>query len=457
MTSVGTASMGFSTRLLLGLYQFFWHLALPVALLRLLWKSRLQKEYRTHINERLGFSWAVNDRQPRVWVHAVSVGETRAAAPLIESLINQGESILLTHMTPTGRATGQQIFAEFIQTGQLVQSYLPYDISWAVKSFYRHFSIKLGLIMETEVWPTLVLVAQKNSLPIVLVNARLSERSARRISRFKGFAKTVYGAFYQILAQTNLDAKRYSSLDLQNIQVTGNLKFDVQANSAQIDQALHIKKLLPTHLQIVCAASTREGEEELIIQAWEKLAEHSINLINARLLIVPRHPQRFEAVFQLLQNHFDSISRRSTFVNEQNFAESIVSNPIILGDSMGEMSLYYALSDFVIMGGSLQPLGGQNFIEACALGRPIILGEHTFNFQQASADVIDANAAIRIFDEEDLVKAVDLLLSNQTIKESMSACALDFASQHTGATQKILQVVQSIQRSQKTLAASLNQ
>jgi 3-deoxy-D-manno-octulosonic-acid transferase len=165
---------------------------------------------------------------------------------------------------------------------------------------------------------------------------------------------------------------------------------------------------------------------------------------------VPRHPQRFETVNQLLESNFDQTGRRSMSTNEQSFADLIVGNSIILGDTMGEMSLYYALSDIVIMGGSLQPLGGQNFIEACALGRPIILGEHTFNFQQASRDVIDANAAIRVFDVEDLVKAIDLLLSNQTIKENMGAHALDFANQHTGATEKILQVVQTIQKSQKS-------
>lgn len=446
MALVGIASMSFSTRLLLGLYQLFWYLALPIALMRLLWKSRLQKEYRAHIHERLGFSWATNDHQPRIWVHAVSVGETRAAAPLIESLIHRGEKILLTHMTPTGRATGREIFSEFIKTGQVVQTYLPYDITWAVRAFYHHFSIKLGLIMETEVWPTLVLSAQEKSLPIILVNARLSARSARRIGRFKHLAHTVYGAFDQILAQTNLDAKRYLSLGLKNVQVTGNLKFDVQADAMQINQALQIKKILPSNLQIVCAASTREGEEEMIVQAWKKLTEQSKNASNARLMIVPRHPQRFDAVYQLLQAHCDQVSRRSALMTEQSFADSMMRSSIILGDSMGEMSLYYALSDFVIMGGSLQPLGGQNFIEACALGRPIILGEHTFNFQQASADVIDANAAIRVFDVEDLVKAIDLLLSDQAIQENMSAHALDFANQHTGATDKILRVIQQIQK-----------
>lgn len=443
MTSAGHAPMRISHRLMMGLYQFIWYLALPLALARLLWKGRLQQGYRDHINERLGMSWPISGAIPRIWVHAVSVGETRAAAPLIDALIQSGEKILLTHMTPTGRDTGRQLFANHIASGQLVQSYLPYDIHWAVNSFYRYFSIKVGLIMETEVWPSLILSARQKSLPVILVNARLSERSARRISRFANFAQLIYQSFTKILAQTNLDAKRYHSLGLSNVLVTGNLKFDVIPHPDQIEHALALKKQLKHQVQIVCAASTRDGEEALIIEAWQKFLKSKENTSDANhfcLFIVPRHPQRFDDVFTQLQSSFIKVSRRST-MNNQEFTDAINHGGVILGDSMGEMSFYYALSDIVIMGGSLLPLGGQNFIEACALGRPIILGEHTFNFQQASADVIDSRAAIRITDIDDLVKAMDLLLTNHQVKEGMSTNALDFANQHTGATKKIIAVV----------------
>ena len=443
MTSAGHAPMRISHRLMMGLYQFIWYLALPLALARLLWKGRLQQGYRDHINERLGMSWPISGAIPRIWVHAVSVGETRAAAPLIDALIQSGEKILLTHMTPTGRDTGRQLFADHIASGQLVQSYLPYDIHWAVNSFYRYFSIKVGLIMETEVWPNLILSARQKSLPVILVNARLSERSARRVSRFANFAQLIYQSFTKILAQTNLDAKRYHSLGLSNVLVTGNLKFDVIPHPDQIEHALALKKQLNHQVQIVCAASTRDGEEALIIEAWQKFLKSKKNTSDANhfcLFIVPRHPQRFDDVFTQLQSSFIKVSRRST-MNDQEFTDVINHGGVILGDSMGEMSFYYALSDIVIMGGSLLPLGGQNFIEACALGRPIILGEHTFNFQQASADVIDSRAAIRITDIDDLVKAMDLLLTNHQVKEGMSTNALDFANQHTGATKKIIAVV----------------
>jgi 3-deoxy-D-manno-octulosonic-acid transferase len=441
MTSIGNAPMKISHRLMMGLYQLFWYLALPLALARLLWKGRLQQGYREHINERLGMSWPISGATPRIWVHAVSVGETRAAEPLIRALISSGEKILLTHMTPTGRDAGRQLFAEYIASGQLVQSYLPYDIHWAVNSFYRYFSIKVGLIMETEVWPTLILSARQKSLPVILVNARLSERSARRVSRFSNFAQLIYQSFTKILAQTNLDAKRYGSLGLSNVMVTGNLKFDVIPNSQQLEHALALKKKLTQQLQIVCAASTREGEESLIIDAWKTFLESKEEPNDFCLFIVPRHPQRFDDVFIQLQLSFTKVLRRSS-MNDQEFSDAINHGSVILGDSMGEMSFYYALSDIVIMGGSLLPLGGQNFIEACALGRPIVLGEHTFNFQQASADVIDARAAIRITDVGDLVKAMDLLLTNPQVKEDMSTNALDFANQHTGATKKIVAVIQ---------------
>ncbi len=440
MTLNGQAPMKISHRLMMGLYQLFWYLALPLALGRLLWKGRLQHGYREHINERLGMSWSISGAVPRIWVHAVSVGETRAAAPLIEALIQSGEKILLTHMTPTGRDTGRQLFASHIASGQLVQSYLPYDIHWAVNSFYRYFSIKVGLIMETEVWPSLILSARQKSLPVILINARLSERSARRVSRFSNFSQLIYQSFTKVLAQTNLDAKRYNSLGLTNVLVTGNLKFDVTPNLEQIEHALALKKKLNHQVQIACAASTRDGEESLIIEAWQTFLKTKENPSDFCLFIVPRHPQRFDDVFAQLQASFPKVLRRSS-LSDQEFADAINQGGVILGDSMGEMSFYYALSDIVIMGGSLLPLGGQNFIEACALGRPIILGEHTFNFQQASTDVIDSRAAIRVFDVADLVKAVDLLLTNHQVKEDMSTNALDFANQHTGATKKIIAVI----------------
>lgn len=434
-------TMSISIRLLLWLYECLWYLALPVALIRLYWKGRRLPSYRQHVAERFGF-YSCQKTSNLIWVHAVSVGETRAAAPLVEALIASGKTILLTHMTPTGRATGQQIFEQHLKSGSLQQVYLPYDVSWAVNAFYRYFSPQIGLIMETEVWPTLVLSAKRHKIPTILVNARLSNRSAKRAASFGAIATYIYQSFTKILAQTTLDAKRYQSLHLNNVLVTGNLKFDVTANPSQVNEALLLRKELNVGMQIVCAASTREGEEELIVAAWQKLKQDHPDLKNICLLIVPRHPQRFDDVYALLTKSFPQVARKSLLRTNADLAAAINQQGILLGDSMGEMSFYYALSDFVVMGGSLQPLGGQNFIEACALGRPIILGQHTFNFQQASRDVIDAEAGLRVDGIEGLSQAMGLLFVNHELKEAMSTNALDFSNQHTGATQKILAVVQ---------------
>ena len=439
-SEIHRASLTASTRAILWLYEFIWFLVLPIALLRLYWKGRIQKAYREHISERLGVYKKILTGNI-VWVHAVSVGETRASAPLVKALLQEDYQVLLTHMTPTGRATGADIFSGEIASGQLQQVYLPYDISWLVAAFFRTFSPKLGLVMETEVWPNLVVGAGHANLPILLVNARLSERSARRVAQFGSAGSDIYGAFTQILAQTLLDAKRYQSLGLNNITVTGNLKFDVEINASQVDKALELRKLLPSHIRLLCAASTRDGEEKIVIQSWLNLLEKSPELApNIRLLIVPRHPQRFDEVYQELQSKQLNVIRKSQ-LNNQQLADALNSAAIILGDSMGEMAFYYALSDVVVMGGSLQPLGGQNFIEACGLGRPIILGEHTFNFQQASHDAVEQEAAIRISHLGELTQAMSILLKDDQLREKMSANAIDFADQHMGATGKIVKIV----------------
>lgn len=434
--------LSFLTSITLGLYEFFWHLLLPVVLIRLYWKGRVQSGYRQHVLERLGCYKKQLNSTKLVWVHAVSVGETRASAPLVQALLADGYQVLLTHMTPTGRQTGKEIFSKAIAAHQVQQAYLPYDVSWAVNAFLKKFQPRLGLVMETEVWPVLLRTSVKARVPLLLVNARLSERSARKTLKFGNLAKDIYQSFSQILAQTPLDAKRYESLGLEEVMVTGNLKFDVAPNFSQIDEAVTLRKKLSPEMQIVCAASTRDGEEKIVIDAWVELMKTQPALAKiARLIVVPRHPQRFDEVFEILQANSSLVLRKSQLVDEPAFVEALNKQAIILGDSMGEMSFYYALSDMVVMGGSLRPLGGQNFIEASSLGCPAILGEHTFNFQQASQDVIDAHAAIRVASVGGLAKAIGLLLSDKDLRETMSANAIDFSSQHMGATEKIMDIV----------------
>ncbi|KAF4516559.1 hypothetical protein B566_EDAN003306 [Ephemera danica] len=356
-------------------YSVLLYLITPLIWLRLLWRSRRQPGYLRNIGERYGFY-----RKPApknlIWVHAVSVGETRAAQPLIESLQARwpDHRILLTSMTPTGREAGHEVYGEGV-----LQTYLPYDYPGAVRRFFRHFSPAFGVLMETEVWPNLLAAAKQNSVPVVLANARLSERSAKGYGRVSALARPAFGALAGVAAQTADDAGRIRALGVCRIEVCGNLKFDVSPPVERIALGQSWRAALGTR-PVWLAASTREGEEALVLAAWRRLA-----IPAALLVLVPRHPQRFDAVAALLEQGKVPFFRRSAGLPGPE-------ERVWLGDSMGEMAAYYALADIAFVGGSLLPLGGQNLIEAAACGCPVLVGPHTFNFRQATEDAIAAGA-----------------------------------------------------------------
>lgn len=416
-------------------------------LLRLWWRGRKDPGYRQLIGERFGFSHGI---QPgAIWVHAVSVGETRAAQPLIEAYLQQGKSILLTCMTPNGRRTGATVFAKAIAQGRLQQVYLPYDLCWSVEQFLKAAKPTLGLFMETEAWPTIVFRAAEIKLPVFLINARLSERSARRVARFGNAGRSLFQGFAGILAQTELDAGRYRALGVKHCEIVGNLKFDVVLDPILVEQGLawrmHLEK---NNRLMVCAASTREGEEVIILEAWQALlqmqAKVTAEMPQPLLCIVPRHPERFTEVTELIHATGLTILRRSEIdmdaVDLNTLADARMA--LVLGDSMGEMPLYYSASDLVVMGGSLMSLGGQNLIEACAAGCPVLLGEHTFNFQQASQDAIDCGAAIRLDGSGSLSTALArmmyLILQDKQQRKAMADAALRYAADYRGATTRIM-------------------
>jgi 3-deoxy-D-manno-octulosonic-acid transferase len=420
------------------IYQLGWYLLTPLVLLRLYWRSRKEPGYIQHIAERFGF-YSQKPKVRAIWIHAVSVGETRAAQPLIDQLVAQGQTVLLTHMTPTGRRTGNEIFKSYIAQGQLIQAYLPYDFLGPVARFFKSFDLKMGAMMETEAWPTIVFIANFIKFPLYQVNARLSERSARRVARFGGLGKILFQSFYQILAQTPADQNRYQSLGAQNVIVTGNLKFDVPLNQLLIERGLEWHKHAFHERSVVCLASSREGEEELFLNAWMNVLKQMTP--KPLLIIVPRHPARFDDVASMIQSRGLSITRRS----EINFQKDI-SEDVVLGDSMGEMPLYLSASDLVVMGGALLPFGGQNLIEPCSLGKPVILGQHTFNFLQASEDAIQAGAAWRLESEEKPALELELtqklleILSQELSVKNASEAAKLFAKKYTGATKKTIEV-----------------
>lgn len=369
-----------------------------------------------------------------VWVHAVSLGETRAAAILLAELREQlpGMRLLLTHGTATGRAEGEKL----LQAGD-VQVWQPWDTPGAVSRFLRKFRPAIGILMETEVWPNLVAGCQQRGIPLVLANARFNENSLRKAQRVAALARPAYGGLTAVWAQTEEDATRLRAIGAPVRGVFGNLKFDVVPDAAQHarGQAWRRLSLKP----VVMLASSREGEESLWLENFKRnkalaLMEKAPIAINSEAtgvqwLIVPRHPQRFDEVHQLLQHAGLTVSRRSTWAAGPDSAD------VWLGDSLGEMALYYGLADVALLGGSFAPLGGQNLIEAAACGCPVVLGPHTFNFAEAAELACVAGAAQRVPDLGQGVDEACALALDAPRLEQARAQAADFARSHRGAAE----------------------
>ena len=405
------------------LYSLLWCLALPLVLARLWWRGRKEPGYRAHWGERLGFYGARGAGGHTLWLHAVSVGETRAAEPLVEALLQAypDSRIILTHMTPTGRATGRALFAK--HGARLAQAYLPYDIPFLIQRFIAHFAPRICILMETEVWPNLIAVCGER-VPVALVNARLSERSLKRGQRFGRLMTEAAQSLALVAAQTEADAARVRLLGAPRVEVTGSIKFDVVAPEAALQMGAWLRERIGPRKVLLCA-STREGEEALILDACaDWLAQPDAPL----LVLVPRHPQRFDDVAALARARGLSLTRRSALIND------FVTNQVLLGDSMGEMFGYYAACDVAYIGGSLLPLGGQNLIEACALAKPVLVGPHTFNFALATQQAIEAGGALCVADAPELVSRARELLVDDAARIAMGACGAAFAQNYRGAT-----------------------
>ncbi len=415
-------------------YSAMWWLALPLVLIRLWLRGRREPGYRQHWRERLGFYGAPcgSALAPVIWVHAVSVGETRAAEPLIDALmaIYPDSRIILTHMTPTGRATGQALFAK--HRARLVQCYLPYDTGTMVRRFLRHFAPRICILMETEVWPNLIDQCRRHGVPVALVNARLSQRSLAKALRLGRLMLDAARAISLVAAQTEADAERVRALGVRNVAVTGSIKFDVVVPGAALAVGARLQQQIGQRPVLLCA-STREGEEELILDAFQRAAHLPANVL---LVIVPRHPQRFDGVAALVAARGLGLIRRSQLARERDAVPAKVS--VLLGDSMGEMFAYYALCDCAFIGGSLLPLGGQNLIEPCALGKPVLIGPHTFNFAQVSEEAVAAGAARLTPDADAVMREAGQLLADGVQRALMGQQALGFANQHRGATRRTL-------------------
>ncbi|QNB10685.1 3-deoxy-D-manno-octulosonic acid transferase [Paraburkholderia tropica] len=429
--------------MLRAVYRAAWWLIAPLAVLRLFIRSRRERGYREHVCERFGFADGrlPEDDTPLIWVHAVSVGETRAAQPLIDALLaaRPDARILLTHMTPGGRAQGEQLFGD-----RVLRCYLPYDMPHAVRRFLRTWRPSLGLVMETEVWPTLIDECRRADVPLVLTNARMSARSFKRAAKFGAGAREVFGGFTRVLAQSPSDAERLTALGARNVAVLGNLKFDMASPPALVARGRDWRRAIGAR-PVWVAASTREGEEELVLQAFAAL-----DVPDALLILVPRHPQRFDEVAALVARRNLKLERRSQWAPASTGTAhaDVPALPqdvnVLLGDSMGEMGAYYAAADVAFIGGSLLPLGGQNLIEACAVGTPVLIGPHVFNFTQATADAVAAGGALQVQDPADLARVLRELFKDKSRRVTMGAAASAFASRHRGATARTVDVLTTL-------------
>jgi len=411
-------------RLALWLYGVLVWLATPLLLRKLRRRAIAEPGYGQAIEERFGYYVSTphaNNSSPTrradaplIWLHAVSLGETRAAAIVLTELraLLPGMRLLLTHGTTTGRAEG----AKLLHAGD-VQVWQPWDTPAAVRRFVRHWQPSIGVLLETEVWPNLVAGCRSHGVPLVLANARLNEKSHAHAQRLAWLARPAYAGLTAVWAQSEGDAQRLRDVGAQVKGVLGNVKFDVQPDAAQ--QALGRAWRTASARPVVLLASSREGEEALWLQALREKATP------VQWLIVPRHPQRVDAVQQLCEAAGYSVSRRSQWTHAPQPAD------IWLGDSMGEMALYYSMADVALLGGSFAPLGGQNLLEAIACHCPVIMGPHTFNFAQAAALAEQAQVARRV---PDMAAAVALACRQAAIGQAQwTAQCSAFMAAHQGA------------------------
>ena len=425
-------------------------------LLRRKLARRAQQEagYAEAIEERFGaYTQPAEKASELVWLHAVSLGETRTAAVLLAALRAQhpGLRVLLTHGTATGRAEG----AGLLRAGD-VQIWQPWDSPAAVARFFDHFKPRLGLLMETEVWPCKVTAARARGVPLVLVNARLSEKSLKRALRVAPISLPAFGALSAVYAQTDEDAQRFLALGAAVKGVFGNLKFDATPDASQHAQGTAWRHLVG--MPVVMFASSREGEEGDFLEqimplapvihaqaATDLIARDSAEGAASRRfkpLIVPRHPQRFDEVHALVESRGLRVSRRSSWPAAGPFeCSEAMQADVWLGDSLGEMALYYGLSSLALLGGSFAPLGGQNLIEAAACGCPVVMGPHTFNFLEAGELAEAAGAALRVADMGEAVRSAVGLVNEPRALAKATHAGLAFAARNRGATDRTLEAL----------------
>jgi len=397
----------------------------PFVLLRLWRRGSKAPAYRQRWSERFAFIAAIQGGP--IWVHAVSVGETLAAVPLVKHLLstNPYTPVLVTTTTPTGSEQVQRLFGD-----QVLHVYMPYDLNGVIKRFLKRVQPRLLVVMETELWPNLFHHCRQQQVPVIVANARMSERSARGYARFSGLAASTLNDVAVIAAQSEADARRFIALGAQpdSVQVTGSVKFDISLPDGLIKQAAALRSELFAQRPVWLAASTHAGEDELVLQAFAEIRKHQPDLL---LVIVPRHPERFDMVVELCRNQGHEVVRRS---EDRACSETTA---VFVGDSMGELLLFLATADLCYMGGSLVPVGGHNLLEPTAVGVPVVFGPHMFNFAVISQMFLERGAASQVEDSAGLAKVVVELFENAELRNEMALKGKQLLTENRGAQARL--------------------
>jgi 3-deoxy-D-manno-octulosonic-acid transferase len=418
------------------LYTLLLTLLTPLIVLRLLLKSRELPAYRQRIAERFG-QVARPPQGVAAWVHAVSVGESLAALPLIEALVAEhGERrVWVTTTTPTGSERVTAALGE-----RVIHSYAPYDLPTVVARFLDRARPAKVVVMETELWPNLFRACARRGIPLLIANARLSPRSYKGYGRVAGFTRATLADTAHIAAQSALDAERFTALGAPRVSVVGNLKFDLALPEAQLARGVRIRAALGATRPVWIAASTHEGEEEIALAAQLQLLK---TLPGALLILVPRHPQRFDAVARLVERAGLRLLRRSALDFPADAATPAPGAPpqVLLGDSMGEMLAYLEASDLALVGGSFVPVGGHNILEPAALGKPVLFGPQMHNFLPARELLLGCEAAQELAEPSALAEAVLSLLTDPARRQAMGAAGASAIAANRGALQRLLSLV----------------
>lgn len=414
------------------IYTAIYYFIIPFVLIRLLWRSRRMSNYRKRWHERFAHIKPFPDGKT-IWIHAVSVGETLAAIPLVESLIKRYQNeyrFVITTTTPTGSDLVMQKLGN-----QVYHVYAPFDLPHCVNRFLKRARIHLCIIMETEMWPNLLTICQKQSIPIILANARLSEQSSKRYQLIHRLMKQMLSAYHTIAAQGVLDGERYLQLGLEpkKLVVTGNIKFDIDIPNDIIQQGKKIREQIGLDRRVLIAASTHDGEESIIMNAFKKIQKEIPSLF---LILVPRHPDRTQKIEDLCRQH------KLSFVTRTQSQPITATTDALLVDTIGELLMIYSAADIAFVGGSLVPVGGHNLIEPAALGLPILTGPHLHNFTQIAKLLQQAGAAQIVTDSSTIADAVIGLCSAKELREKIGKCAQETIYANRGALQKHLECIE---------------